>query len=91
MILHWNSILAKVLLRKRQAITFGQHVFFKKYFSEYPVHIRNKLLVHEQVHVNQYQRYGFVCFICLYLWQWIRYGYDNMPLENEARKAEDNV
>ena len=44
-----------------------------------------QLVRHEQVHWDQYQRMGAVRFYATYLWQVIRYGYRNAPMEREAR------
>ena len=43
------------------------------------------LIRHEQVHWAQYQRMGAVRFYLTYLWQVLRYGYRNAPMEREAR------
>lgn len=43
------------------------------------------LIRHEQVHWAQYQRMGAIKFYLTYLWQVIRYGYWNSPMEREAR------
>ena len=45
----------------------------------------DRLIRHEQVHWAQYQRMGAVKFYATYLWQVIRYGYRNAPMEREAR------
>jgi hypothetical protein len=39
-------------------------------------------------HIEQYNRYGFLKFLVLYVWYSIRYGYYNNPFEVEARKKE---
>jgi hypothetical protein len=44
-----------------------------------------RLLDHESVHIDQIQKMGAVKFTVLYLWYNIRYGYQNNPLEIEAR------
>ena len=46
------------------------------------------LIRHEQVHWAQYQRMGAVRFYATYLWNNLRYGYRNNPMEVEARAAE---
>jgi hypothetical protein len=46
------------------------------------------LLQHEQVHWAQWQRMGTLRFYTTYLWQLWLHGYDNHPMEHEARKAE---
>jgi hypothetical protein len=45
----------------------------------------DRLIRHEQVHWAQYQRMGAVKFYATYLWQVLRYGYRNAPMEREAR------
>jgi hypothetical protein len=43
------------------------------------------LIRHERVHWTQYQRMGATKFYLTYLWQMLRYGYWNSPMEREAR------
>lgn len=51
-----------------------------------PESISNKFLVeHERVHWRQYQRMGLIKFYFTYFYQIIRYGYQNAPMEREAR------
>ena len=45
-----------------------------------------RLVKHELVHIDQWKRYWIVGFLPLYLYQFIKYGYKNMPLEIEARR-----
>lgn len=46
------------------------------------------LLVHELAHVAQYERLGGIRnFLRLYLEQWLRDGYWDAAMENEAREA----
>ena len=45
----------------------------------------DRLIAHEQVHWQQWQRMGTVKYYATYLWQVIRYGYRNAPMEREAR------
>lgn len=44
-----------------------------------------RLVDHEQVHWEQYKRMGLVRYYLTYLWQVMRYGYWNAPMEREAR------
>ena len=44
------------------------------------------LLAHEQAHVDQIQELGAIKFTVLYLWYNLRHGYENNPLELDARK-----
>jgi hypothetical protein len=46
------------------------------------------LIRHEKKHLEQYKRYWIVGFLPVYLYQFIKYGYRDMPLEIEARLAE---
>ena len=51
-----------------------------------PEHMYSDSLIrHEQVHWQQWQRMGTVKYYATYLWQIIRYGYRNAPMEREAR------
>ena len=43
-------------------------------------------LRHELVHILQFRRLGFLRFMILYAWWSIIYGYENNPLEREARE-----
>ena len=52
-------------------------------------HLANQRLIrHEQAHWRQWQRMGTVRFYSTYIWQVLRHGYRNHPLELEARAAE---
>lgn len=51
-----------------------------------PTYINNQNLIrHEQIHWAQWQRMGTIKFYVTYLWQMLRYGYKNAPMEREAR------
>ena len=50
-----------------------------------------RLIRHEQAHWRQWQRMGTVRYYATYLWQIVRYGYENAPMEVEARAAENGV
>lgn len=47
-----------------------------------------RLIRHEQMHAAQIQSMGTVKFYVTYLWQMLRHGYHNAPLEKQARDAE---
>jgi hypothetical protein len=47
-----------------------------------------RLVRHEQRHWLQYQMLGARRFYLRYIWYTIRYGYQNNPMEVEARAAE---
>ena len=48
-------------------------------------------VLHELKHIQQFQQYGFLSFILLYIWESIRHGYTNNKYEKEARAAETDV
>jgi hypothetical protein len=49
-------------------------------------HLSNESLIkHEQVHWEQWRRMGTVRYYATYLYQVLRYGYRNAPMEREAR------
>jgi hypothetical protein len=47
-----------------------------------------RLIKHEMAHWLQYKRMGAVRFYAAYLWGLLRHGYQDHPMEIEARKAE---
>lgn len=54
-----------------------------------PQHLASdRLIRHEQCHWAQYQRMGAVRFYAKYIWLLLRHGYQNHPMEKEAREAE---
>jgi hypothetical protein len=73
-------------------MTFGRHVFLN------PAHFNNERLIrHEQAHVDQYARDGIVRFLARYIWEYAcgliehcnhRDAYLNISYEVEARKKE---
>lgn len=57
-------------------------------FISPPKYAQNiKLVLHEKCHLEQYKRYFIIGFPVVYAYQYLKYGYYNMPLEKEARKA----
>ena len=60
---------------------FGVYILVEHLTSE-------RLLRHERVHWEQYQRMGALRFYAAYLWGLLRNGYWNHPMEIEARRAE---
>ena len=46
-----------------------------------------RLLRHEGVHWEQYRRMGAFKFYIKYIWYTLRYGYQNNPMEVEARNG----
>lgn len=48
----------------------------------------DRLCRHELAHWAQYQRMGAVRFYAVYLWLLAKHGYQNHPMEIEARAAE---
>lgn len=43
---------------------------------------------HELAHWAQYRRMGVLRYYLTYIWQVLRYGYRNAPMEVEARSAK---
>lgn len=44
------------------------------------------VLKHESVHWEQWRRYGTLGYYVRYLVGWLRHGYENHPMEIEARE-----
>ncbi len=86
-----NSFLARVAAWKLKthsiAIVFGNTIYMwnvtKQEFLK-----NDRWLLHELEHVRQYQKFGFIPFLCLYLWEWMLKGYFKNRFEVEARLAE---
>ena len=81
---HARGLIAWLLRRSRfHGVTlppFGIYVLPERMHDE-------QLIRHEQVHWAQYKHMGLVKFYLTYLYQVFRYGYENAPMEVEARKA----
>lgn len=65
---------------------FWPFIFFEKTEDNTPYH-----RAHEKKHIEQWVRYWLFGFLPLYLYQWLKYGYWNMPLEVEARQASKDL
>ena len=50
-----------------------------------------RLVRHEQVHWEQYKRMGALKFYVVYIGYSLRYGYQNNPMEIEARAGETHA
>ena len=68
------------------AITFDFGIFVRTEQS----HDR-ETLVHEYVHVAQYEKLGIEGFLMQYVVQVFKNGYDNAPMEREAREIAARV
>ena len=49
------------------------------------------LIAHELAHVEQYERLGTARFLWRYFVLLLRYGYDDHPMEIEARRHESGL
>ena len=68
-------------------MTLGHGVYVANACADDPA-----LLIHELVHVGQYQRLGSVkSFLRRYLWECLTVGYESAPLECEARERTSRV
>jgi hypothetical protein len=68
------------------AITFGFGILVRAEQS----HAR-ETLVHECVHVAQYEKLGVEDFLMQYVVQVFKNGYDNAPMEREAREVAARI
>ncbi len=87
-----KSLLAKIAARKLKvnsvAMVLGNTIYLWGAKKEDLLNSKS-WLNHELKHVEQCLRYGLPCFLLLYLWETLRYGYYNNRFEREARAAED--
>lgn len=84
----WIARIAAWKLHSDQmAVTLGNRIYLwhtdRETFLGQPAWVR-----HELCHVRQFQRYGWVRFLGLYLWENLRHGYRGNAFEQEARAAE---
>jgi hypothetical protein len=68
------------------AITFGHGIFVRTDHSSDRI-----TLVHECVHVAQYEKLGIEGFLMQYVMQVFKNGYENAPMEQEACEAARRV
>jgi len=68
------------------AITFGFGIFVRTEQS----HDR-ETMIHEFVHVAQYEKLGMDDFLMQYVVQIFKNGYDNAPMEREAREVAAGI
>jgi hypothetical protein len=89
-----NSLLARIAaykLRTKQCAIVINRTIYLHNTSRENFMANRKWLLHELKHVEQYQRYGAIRFILLYLYETVRRGYHNNRFEVEAREAEENI
>ncbi len=86
-----NSLLARLaaykLKTKQCAIVLNRTIHLHNTTREELI-VNRKWLLHELKHVEQYQRYGTIRFVILYLYETMKRGYRNNRFEVEAREAE---
>ena len=86
-----NSLLARIaaykLKTKQCAIVINCTIHLHNTSRE-DFLVNKKWLLHELKHVEQYQRYGTIRFVILYLYETMKRGYRNNRFEVEAREAE---
>ena len=80
-------------LLKAEAVTLGNTIYYKR-AREY---VAPRWHIHERVHVEQYNKYGIIGFLCIYLVEYIcgRFkglnhyeAYKAITFEVQARMAE---
>lgn len=86
----WLALIAAKKLRTAQvAMVIGRTIHLHNVSREDFLK-DEKWVKHEQCHIEQYRRHGFIGFIVRYTWESIRRGYHNNRFEAEARQAEEN-
>jgi hypothetical protein len=87
-----NALIARLAAKKLKvdsvAIVIGKTIYLHKVSStEFRQNI--KWFRHEMMHVKQFQQYGFLRFVFLYLIESLKKGYEKNKFEIEARNAEN--
>lgn len=68
-------------------VPFPRLIVYNPKFS-----VSRSIIAHELMHVTQWERYG-VFFLFLYFFQWVFCGFNywEIPMEKEARAAEQSM
>jgi Domain of unknown function (DUF4157) len=86
-----NAWIARMAAKKMQssqvALVLGSSIYLWG-TSKQDFLANEKWVRHEMAHIAQYQQYGTIAFLCMYLWEWIRNGYYHNKFEVAARAAE---
>jgi len=83
------KLAAKKLCTERVAMVIGKKIFLWNVSAD--IFLKDKeWLCHEAAHVKQFQQYGFLKFLFLYLKESFKNGYENNRFEIEARQMENN-
>lgn len=87
-ITNWIAKVVVTMARINIPGTIGVTIY--PFIFIYPkIYANNKRLIrHELKHIEQYKRYWIIGFPFIYIYQYIRYGYWECPLEQEARRTE---
>lgn len=93
--------IAYLALRTRASgITLGNEVFVRSEYFDGDRNIPMRLLAHEVAHVAQFERDGYLPFLCRYVWDYgiglaagrgDRQAYRDICYEREARRVADYV
>lgn len=76
----WAKLAARKLKAEQVAIVFGKTIHLHN-TSGRSFLANRRWVKHEMAHIEQYNRYGFIKFLVLYVWYSIRYGYYNNPFK----------
>lgn len=86
--LHWRRQPPKIYVKSLRAPYNAKTIPPFGIFIDESQKDNNWLLLHELIHWRQYQQKGIFRFYADYAVQFLRYGYDAMPMEMEARIIE---
>ena len=86
-----NSFLARIAAWKLNATSVAMvlgHTIHLHHTSKEDFLANERWLKHELCHVKQYEQYGLLTFLFLYILESLKHGYYNNRFEKEAREAE---
>jgi hypothetical protein len=81
------SMAAKKMRSSQVALVLGSGIYLWG-TSKQQFLANEKWVRHELAHVAQYEQYGTIPFLCMYMWEWMRHGYYHNKFEIAARAAE---
>lgn len=88
-----DSLLARIAAKKlkqdKMAMVLGRTILLHDTTKQEFINNR-KWIRHELVHIQQFEKHGYLPFLIKYLAESIKHGYYNNKFEKEARDAEED-
>jgi len=87
-----DAFIAKIAAWKlgtsRVALVLGKTIYLHNTTKDQFLS-NSRWVKHELAHIRQFEQYGFIRFLTLYMVEYLKNGYYNNRFEVEARRTED--